>query len=258
MNQVIELPDFSFSKSFRGYSTQEVDYFLEQVQSLADKANDTFSLLSEKVIALEQEINRLKDTEIALIKALNLAEETKENIRKKTEEERAEWIGRAEKQAKQLVENAQKEVEKQQLLFQQEKNQQKEVLKAELLEQERALQQLKEAQKLVAKQLQEIASITLHKITEWEGEPEKAIIAEPEMRAKQAVKKVEVKALAKKRGGKVKSVNESVPEKVVKKAGRPKKKAEDLPTDDGLPTLGKVLEAYAKSNQPKGGIAEMN
>lgn len=256
MNPFVELPDSSFSKSFRGYSTQEVDYFLEQVQSLADRANETFSLLSEKVSLFEQEINRLKETELALIKALNLAEETKEAIQKKTAEERTEWLVKAEKQANQLLENARKEVEKQQLVFQQEKNQQKELLKAELLEQERTLQQLKEAQKLVANQLQEIAKITLLKVAGWEGEPINKETPKPQPKEKKVPKKAETKVPATKRGRKPKASAE--PQKVVKKAGRPKKNTSDLPTDDGLPTLGKVLEAYAKSNQPKGGIAEIN
>lgn len=241
MNQLIELPDVSFSKSFRGYSVNDVEAYLQQMQEVVAHANRMSAQMNEQIMALQKEINRLQEAENALIRALNLAEDAKESLRLKAENE-----------SKELLASAKKEIEKMRLLFDQEKIQQKEQLKKEILEQERAFLQLKEAQKVIASQLLDISKVTMHKVGEWEkvgqkeevrGNKEEGVVKKEvqKRRGRPVAKKVEGKPLGKK-----------------KSPGRPKKVDPATEVEDGLPTLGKVLEAYAKSNQPKGKIADMN
>ncbi len=268
MNQLLEHLESSFSKSFRGYSVEEVEQYVQQVQSQISYANGLIAGLNEKINALDSEVLRLQEAEKALIRALNLSEEAKENLINRVEEDRKVIIQIAEEKAKEIVGQANEEAEKIRLLLDHEKNQQKEQLKNDLLVHERSFNQLKEAQKLIASQLLDISKVTLNKVSEWEKEEG---IGKRDEGIKEAVE-----PLIKKRGRPVgkknasKSVDKKVKKKPVKIAnakvgevqkkspGRPKKVAVDPEIEDGLPTLGKVLEAYAKSNQFPGKIADMN
>jgi len=282
MNKLPELPESSFSKSFRGYAVNQVDFFIQQVQEITSRANQQINFLTEKTLSLEKEIVRLQEAENALIRALNLSEEAKENMHLKVEEEKKQIIQAAESKANELLQNAQSEVDKLYLVFEQEKNQQKDQLKQELAEQERLLSQLKEAQNLIAAQLLEISKATIHKIGEWDkrdegigkreegrGKREEGIGKREEGRGKREEVKVKREEGSGKRRGRPAGVRKSnkkvfkpqgkkALEPVKKSPGRPKKVIDTSPAEDGLPTLGKVLEAYAKSNQPKGKIADMN
>lgn len=272
MNTLLELPDSSFSKSFRGYSVNEVDFFIQQAQDFAERANQQINSLTDRLHALEKEIIRLQEAENALIRALNLSEEAKENMRLKVEEEKKQVIQHAESQANELLQRTQTEVDKLYLVFEQEKNQQKEQLKQELAEQERLLSQFKEAQKLIASQLLEISKATIHKIGEWDEKEEvrrkrdegRGMREEGRGKRDEGIEGNKGKKQGRPAGIKdsTKKISKPQPKKaskpVKKSPGRPKKTNPVPEVEDGLPTLGKVLEAYAKSNQPKGKIADIN
>jgi cell division initiation protein len=265
MNQLLELPESSFSKSFRGYSTQEVEQFVEHVQNIWDNANQTIAQLSEKIQLLETEIGRLQEAEKALIRALNLSEEAKDFLKNKLEEEKSTIISAAENKAENLLKQAKEEVDKLYLVFEQEKNHQKEQLKNEILEQERTFAQLKEAQKLIASQLLDISKVTINKVSDWEKQVSEKLEVKIEnlpaikRRGRPSTKNQTEKSLNSKKTKKKpvkKALKESNSEG--KRPGRPKKVVQDSEVEDGLPTLGKVLEAYAKSNQFPGKIADIN
>ena len=275
MNPLFELPDSSFSKSFRGYTVNEVDFFIQQAQDFAERANQQINSLTERILSLEKEISRLQEAENALIRALNLSEEAKENMRLKIEEEKKQVIQVAESKANELLHKAKTEVDKLYLVFEQEKNLQKEQLKQELIEQERLLSQLKDAQKLISGQLLEISKATIQKIGDWDqkdeergnkkeglgkseeglGKREEVLGKREEGRGKKRGRPAGVGVSNKKVS---KNDSQKVSEPVKKSPGRPKKNNSSSEVEDGLPTLGKVLEAYAKSNQPKGKIADIN
>lgn len=275
MNTSLELPDSSFSKSFRGYTVNEVDFFIQQAQDFAERANLQINSLTDRILSLEKEINRLQEAENALIRALNLSEEAKENMRLKIEEEKKQIIQVAESKANELLHKAKTEVDKLYLVFEQEKNLQKEQLKQELIEQERLLSQLKEAQKLISGQLLEISKATIQKIGDWDqkeearGKSEEVTVSSEVGRGNREKGNGKSEKVVGKKRGRPAGVNVSkkkvskndsqkVSQPIKKSPGRPKKNNSSSEVEDGLPTLGKVLEAYAKSNQPKGKIADIN
>ena len=137
MNQIFELPEAAFSKSFRGYSVNDVEAYLQHIHELSQQNKQFISSMQDRMQSLEKEITRLQEAENALIRALNLSEEAKDALRQKVDEEKKQVLQVAESQAKEMIDSAKKEVDKLFLVFEQEKNQQKEQLKAELIEQER-------------------------------------------------------------------------------------------------------------------------
>lgn len=228
MNTLLELPDSSFSKSFRGYSVNEVDFFIQQAQDFAERANQQINSLTDRLHALEKEIIRLQEAENALIRALNLSEEAKENMRLKVEEEKKQVIQHAESQANELLQRTQTEVDKLYLVFEQEKNQQKEQLKQELAEQERLLSQFKEAQKLIASQLLEISKATIHKIGEWD-EKEEVRRKRDEGRGKRDEGREGNKGKKRGRPAGIKDSTKKISKPQPKKASKPVKKSPGRP-----------------------------
>jgi len=254
MNHTFELPEANFSKSFRGFSVTEVEEFFQNSLEVMSQANEFISELTDKIRALEKEVKRLQEAEMALFKALNSAEDAKEEMKEKLKVEREKVITEANKEAQKIVLTAKEEIEKLKLIADQENLQQKEALAQDLIEQERSLNQLKGAQSLIAKQLAEIASATLEKIESWkEVESEK-------IQVKSANKPdgLEIQIASNKTAGKSGKKVGSKVSKVSKKDVESENVKGKSDGDVGLPTLGKVLEAYAKSNAPKGNIADIS
>jgi hypothetical protein len=137
--------------------------------------------------------------------------------------------------AKLLIEN-----ERKQLLGQ---------IDQEVKEQTRELTRLKNIQTEIAGQLANFAQQTLNSVEAWSKpiEEEKVITAP---------KKAPTKVPAKKAVAAPKAVEKAKPAKSPVKKG----KRLDVATieDDGLPTLNKVLEAYAKTTGPRGKVGEIN
>jgi len=132
----------------------------------------------------------------------------------------------------------------------------------ELKDQERGLIGLQEAQKEIANQLAQIAQSTLTRIQAWYT-PETSVQKEVAQVIKVAVqeKKVVAKPKSALKVSKSAKPKSTKPLKATptKKASEKKLGSEDLEIqDDGLPTLNKVLEAYAKSTGPRGKVGDIN
>lgn len=252
----MQIPEVTFSKSFRGYDVQEVNDYVQSVAQFEEEMNRQQGVLSEKVQTLEQEVARLRDVETSLFRAMKLAEEAQKNWQEKVEKESQKVLADAERQAQSMLSQAQKEVEKSKLLVENERKQMLVQIEQQVKEQTRELKRLESIQAEVASQLANFAQQTLSSIATWSKSSEgKAIPPEPvapNPRTKPSkVQKTPTKAKTPSKEGATKS----------KKTTTTKKgKHLDVSTieDDGLPTLNKVLEAYAKTTGPRGKVGEIN
>jgi cell division initiation protein len=265
MEQKIHPPESHFSKSFRGYSVSEVGEYVAQVNYFADQSNQIQARLEEKIQNLEIEIARLREVENSLFRALKMAEEAQQNWLNKIDSEVNQLIETAQEKAVNLIGEAESEAVKIKMLAE---NQAKLIIEnaqQEVVQQNRILQELKATQKEVATQLMQVSELTLEKVKFWsspasfveesisESILEEQIVTEPvHQGAKVAKKKAShpVKKNSSPEKKEVKSPVKSKSKSIVPKA--------ELLEDDSLPTLNKVLEAYAKSNAPKGKIGEIN
>ena len=266
MSDKKQIPDVAFSKSFRGYDVSEVNEYVQNVNAYEVSVQHTIEKLESKVSDLETEITRLRELESSLFRAMKMAEEAQENWKVKMAKEAEEQKISAQKLANKVVEDATKEAEKIKFLAESEKKQLLMGASQELKEQERGLKTLKEAQREIGKQLSSLANLTLDQLSSWEGlKNEETEITPVKKTEKVIVKKT---SAVKKPVSTVKqksySPNANQVKSSVKKKVNPKKKLAnaDLSAstagDDGLPTLNKVLAAYAKSTGPKGKIGDIN
>jgi len=248
----MRIPEVSFSKSFRGFDVQEVSDYVQSVAIFEEEMNRQNAILIEKTQALEQEVGRLREVESSLFRAMKLAEEAQKNWQEKVENEASKVLANAQKQANLLVSNAQKDVEKSKLLIENERKQLLGQIDQDVKEQVRELARLKNIQREIAGQLANFAQQTLHSVEAW-AKPveEKQSSAAP---GKQKV--APVKPVVKKAPVKPKVTAKAKPSNPSNKKG----KHLDVSTieDDGLPTLNKVLEAYAKTSGPRGKVGEIN
>ncbi|MCZ2471920.1 DivIVA domain-containing protein [Aquirufa ecclesiirivi] len=305
MEHIYELPEASFSKSFRGYDVSEVNDYLFRIEEYHQSIQQSRDRLESKIAELEKELNRLKEAESSMLMAVQMAEEAQLNWKVKAEKDAELALQKAQKQASQLIEQAEKEAAKIKLLAEGESKQILVESNQTIKEQERVLRGLQEAQKEVAEQLMGISEKTLQQIKTWSvsnetltkpKEPQEKVMVEvkkpmtPKSKtvSKQAnkAKKTTLKAKPKGKVGRPKSTISATADKkspakrgrkpksaVISQAAKPvnargtknspssKKKGIDptqLVPDDSLPTLNKVLEAYAKSSGPQGKIGEIN
>ena len=270
MSDKKQIPDVAFSRSFRGYDVSEVNEYVQNVNAYEVSVQHTIEKLESKVGDLETEIQRLRELESSLFRAMKMAEEAQENWKIKMTQEEEEQKISTQKHTKKVIEDATKEAEKIKFLAESEKKQLLMSASQELKEQERGLKTLKEAQREIARQLSSVANLTLGQLSSWEvfkNEVTEVLPIEKPAKEKLIVKK----ASAVKKVNKVTNVKKKVdlPQKnqvnsSAKKNVNPKKKltTSQLSTenggDDGLPTLNKVLAAYAKSTGPKGKIGDIN
>jgi cell division initiation protein len=245
----MRIPEVSFSKSFRGFDVHEVSDYVQSVALFEDEMNRQQAVLVEKVQTLEQEVNRLREVETSLFRAMKLAEEAQKNWQEKVEKEAAKVLESAKKQAETVLASAEKEAQKAKLLVENERKQLIGQVEQEVKEQTRELKRLESIQAEIAGQLANFARQTLTSVEAWSTLEEVKV-----------VKEVPVKPVAKKAVPAKKVVAKAKPAKTVKKQPVKKGKHLDVATieDDGLPTLNKVLEAYAKTTGPRGKVGEIN
>lgn len=282
----------SFSKSFRGYDVSEVDFYVQSVQNQEIESQNALAKLNQKTAELEAEVARLREIESSLFRALKLAEESQQNFAAKMEKEAKSILDKASKEADAIKKKADTDAQKQALLTENERKQTLALANQELKEQERQLRNLQEAKKEIATQLKQISEQTLGSIATWDvlkdvteagvqlilapaaskrgrkpgvkNKPKAKPAAKvkpvaktkPVSKAKPAAKaKPTAKATPAKRGPKPKAKSAAKP--ATKRGPKPKISLETV-SDDGLPTLNKVLEAYAKSTGPRGKVGEIN
>ncbi|MFM6936118.1 MAG: DivIVA domain-containing protein [Aquirufa sp.] len=247
----MRIPEVSFSKSFRGYDVQEVIDYVQSVALFEEEMNRQQAILTEKVQALEQEVNRLREVESSLFRAMKLAEEAQQNWQEKVEKEASKVLEGAKKQADALLASAEKDAQKAKLLVENERKQLIGQVEQEVKEQTRELKRLESIQSEIAGQLAIFARQTLSNLEAWmKPEELKPEPVTPVVKKANPVKKSVSKAKP-----------AATPAKPTKKPATVKKgKHLDASTieDDGLPTLNKVLEAYAKTSGPRGKVGEIN
>jgi cell division initiation protein len=267
----------SFSKSFRGYDVSQVDAYVQSVQDFEAETQSNLAKSNQKTAELEAEVTRLREIESSLFRALKLAEESQQNFTSKMEKEAKSILDKANKEAEAIKKKAETEAQKQALLTENERKQTLAQASQELKEQERQLRKLQEAQKEIAVQLKQISEQTLGSLSQWNvTEPVKpeayidTIVAPTSKRGRKPGVKNKPKASAKKPKTSPKTKEANPKSKVVVKTkpltsktapvkrGRKPKISLETVSDDGLPTLNKVLEAYAKSTGPRGKVGEIN
>lgn len=279
----------SFSKSFRGYDVSEVDAYIQSVQDFETESQHTLAKSNQKVADLEAEVARLREIESSLFRALKLAEESQQNFAAKMEKEAKSILDKAAKEAESIKKKAETDAQKQALLTENERKQTLAQAGQELKEQERQLRNLQEAQKEIAAQLKQISEQTLGSISQWNATELVKPVASIDTIAAPAAKRgrkpgvknkpkavAKSKAVVKVKAAKPKAVKAAVPAKPkaapVKRGPKPKVQAAkpaakrgpkpkitlETVSDEGLPTLNKVLEAYAKSSGPRGKVGEIN
>lgn len=241
----------SFSKGFRGYDVAEVQAYVNSVDLFAAEAARNEQLMQEKIQQLEQEVNRLREVESSLFRAMKLAEEAQVHWQQKVEKEAEGMLADAKKKANALIAESEQSVKKAALLVENERKQLLAQAEQELKEKQREMGRLEAVQQAFAEQMLELSQQTIDQLAKWKKDvPPVAPVKSEQVKAKTASKVV--KPVAK-------------PKPVAKKKAKPVSKPAksnhlDVSTieDDGLPTLNKVLEAYAKSSGPRGKVGDLN
>lgn len=101
-----------FSRSFRGYSCEEVDEFLEQVLRDYGQVFRENQELREKNLYLTEELERYARLEKTIKDALVMAQQTSDEMRENAQREASLIIKEAENKAREIIHQAQVEVEK--------------------------------------------------------------------------------------------------------------------------------------------------
>jgi cell division initiation protein len=241
----------SFSKGFRGYDVAEVQAYVNSVDQFAAESAQNEKLMQEKIQQLELEVNRLREVESSLFRAMKLAEEAQVHWQQKVEKESEGILADAKKKANALIAESEQSVKKAALLVENERKQLLAQAEQELKEKQREMGRLEAVQQAFAEQMLELSQQTIDQLAKWKKDiPPVAPVKSVQVKAKPASKVV--KPVTK-------------PKPVAKKKAKPVSKPAksnhlDVSTieDDGLPTLNKVLEAYAKSSGPRGKVGDLN
>ncbi len=276
MEHKIQIPEANFSKSFRGYDVSDVNDYLLQIDGFVEQNNQLRERMEDKIATLEVEVARLREVENSLFRALKMAEEAQQNWLNKMDSEVNQLIDAAKEKANKIIEDAQKEAQKSKVITENERKLILDEANKKSIETNRSLRAMQAAQKEVAQQLIQLSELTLERVKTWESSQTELLenlttekvdsgksVAPKEKKKVVLVKKINKSAKAPLKKDKVvakdspKDVQskENSEVKTLKKSLVPKKEAMD---DDSLPTLNKVLEAYAKSNGPKGKIGDLN
>lgn len=160
----IEIRQKSFEKSFRGYNVDEVDAFLYSLAFVWEKLTFECNALKLSLESNQKEVNRLRAVENALLKNVQDAETTANNIIKQTEKAAALKIREAAMEAKEIIQQAESKAkaieEESKANHQQLTNQ----LNAELQKIEKTIQQQEDYRDELIRQFQQIAKDILQKI----------------------------------------------------------------------------------------------
>ncbi len=95
-----------FNTSVPGYSKKEVNKFVDDVIKEYEELLNKLKLSDQRCLALEQEIEKYKNLEGTLNRAILLAEESANNIRRSTFDESKLLLEDAKKNASRIVNNA--------------------------------------------------------------------------------------------------------------------------------------------------------
>lgn len=262
----MSISSVSFSKGFRGYDIAEVQAYVESVDQFAAESARNAQLMQEKIQQLELEVNRLREVESSLFRAMKLAEEAQLHWQQKVDKEAEIILADAKKKAAALVAESEQSVKKSALLVENERKQLLAQADQELKEKQREMARLEAVQQAIADQMLELSQQTIDQLAKWKKDvPSTKPI---QVEKKKEVKEVkEVKPVTKKVTQPIaKSPAKSISKSKPKSAAKAKLKAVSKPNhldvstieDDGLPTLNKVLEAYAKSSGPRGKVGDIN
>jgi cell division initiation protein len=263
----MSISSVSFSKGFRGYDVAEVQAYVESVDQFAAESARNEQLMQEKIQQLEQEVNRLREVESSLFRAMKLAEEAQLHWQQKVDKESEIILADAKKKAAALVAESEQAVKKSVLLVENERKQLLAQADQELKEKQREMARLEAVQQAIADQMLELSQQTIDQLAKWKKDVPSTTPAQVEkkkvVKAEKPVSKQVTKPVAK---SAAKPISKSKPVSKSKPAAKAKVKAVSKPNhldvstieDDGLPTLNKVLEAYAKSSGPRGKVGDIN
>jgi uncharacterized protein with von Willebrand factor type A (vWA) domain len=182
---------------------------------------------------------------------MKLAEEAQVHWQQKVEKEAEAMLADAKKKANALIAESEQSVKKAALLVENERKQLLAQAEQELKEKQREMGRLEAVQQAFAEQMLELSQQTIDQLAKWKKDvPPVAPVKSVQVKAKPASKVVKPVAKPK-----------AVAKKKAKPVSKPAKSNHlDVSTieDDGLPTLNKVLEAYAKSSGPRGKVGDLN
>jgi cell division initiation protein len=235
----------SFSKGFRGYDVGEVEAYVESVDQFAANASRNEQSMREKIQQLEIEVNRLREIETSLFRAMKLAEESQLHWQQKVEKEAELLLADARKQAEAILLESDQYVKKTALLVQNERNQMLAQVDQELKEKEREMTRIESVKNEIVSQLTELSQQTMLQVAKWTAGASPLVSEKKEKGKTSAVDKV-------------KATKSSSAGKVAQKSKKTDHMDAGTISDDGLPTLNKVLEAYAKSSGPRGKVGDIN
>ncbi len=102
----LEIRQISFKKSFRGYSTLEVDTFIEGLADDLEKLLRQHSDFKEQLEHQAKTISELEKTEGALTETLLMAQKAMENVKNNAQEEGKLIIRQAEVRAEEITSEA--------------------------------------------------------------------------------------------------------------------------------------------------------
>ena len=254
----MSISSVSFSKGFRGYDVAEVQAYVESVDQFAAESARNEQLMQEKIQQLEQEVNRLREVESSLFRAMKLAEEAQLQWQQKVDKEAEIIHADAKKKAAELLAQADEAVKKSALLVENERKQLLAQADQALKEKQREMARLDAVQQALAEQMMELSQQTIDQLAKWKKDVPNATPAK--------VEKKNVPKPVTKKTGKSAAKSPAKPVSKPKSVAKAKSKVVSKPNhldvstieDDGLPTLNKVLEAYAKSSGPRGKVGDIN
>ncbi|MFM1913217.1 MAG: hypothetical protein RIR51_1055 [Bacteroidota bacterium] len=233
----------NFSKSFRGYNVEEVLDFIQEMNSKFRELNNTLQKVQNKNQALEVEIEKYKQLENSMLKAIEIADKHQNEWLETQKQQLQKLEKEAREKSNQIIENAQKEAKKWKLVEENSLKSQKSKMEQELVEVQRELKAIKEAKKQISDEIETILGVAQERVKP---------------------KKNKVKFQNKKEKSQVENQLKPVEKIVVPpkpKRGRPSKV--QIPSksnlkDDGLPTVKKVLEEFNKKGLDSGNIADIS
>lgn len=98
-----------FRRTFRGYSEEEVDSFLDQVTQDYENLLREIQVLKEEIAQNEQNIARYREIEEAIKNTMVMAQKNADELRQNTEKEAGVILDRARIEADQLTREAEQE-----------------------------------------------------------------------------------------------------------------------------------------------------
>ncbi len=102
----LEIKQYEFEKSFRGYNVDEVNNFLGNIAQEWDRMLNEIKMLQMQLDIAEKEASKLREVEMTLIKTLRTAEDTSSKITEDASLEASKKIDEANYLAKRTIESA--------------------------------------------------------------------------------------------------------------------------------------------------------